>query len=122
MQNRWFLIGSIVLIVGGVFFMQRGGFPSETPLDAATIVLRSDGFHPRTVTVKKGGTVTFVNETDKGFWPASNLHPDHSIYSAFDPKEPVGPGESWSFTFENTGTWGFHDHVRSYFTGAVTVR
>lgn len=86
-----------------------------------TFVLRSDGFHPRTLTIEPGTVVTFVNRTDKTFWPASNSHPQHDQYATFDSGRPIDPGESWSFTFETKGKWGFHDHLRSFYTGAVAV-
>lgn len=86
-----------------------------------TIVLRNDGFHPRTLTVQSGDTVTFINKTNKAFWPASNNHPQHDIYAGFDSGRPYPPGSSWSFTFERKGKWGFHDHLRSSYTGSIAV-
>ena len=53
-----------------------------------TIVLSDEGFYPEEITIQKGEVVRFVTERDKEFWPASNLHPTHEIYSEFDSKEP----------------------------------
>jgi len=87
-----------------------------------TIKLTDSGFVPQTVTINVGDSVTFVTDVDRPFWPASNLHPSHEIYSAFDPKMPLTPEESWSFTFDRAGDWKFHDHIRSYFTGMIHVK
>ena len=87
-----------------------------------TIELKSNGFIPQTVKIKVGDTVTFVNKTTQPFWPASNLHPTHLIYSEFDSKEPIGPGQSWSFIFDEQGSWKFHDHLAANFTGKVIVQ
>lgn len=87
-----------------------------------TILLTSDGFVPATVTIHKGDTVMFMNETDSAFWPASNAHPSHGLYPEFDSKQAVPPHESWSFTFARAGTWGFHDHLAARMQGVITVR
>lgn len=90
-------------------------------VSSAQIVLSEDGFEPSEVTIKKGGTVTFTTTAGRPFWPASNLHPTHSIYSEFDPLRPLKPNEEWSFTFDRVGTHNFHDHIRAYFFGKVYV-
>ena len=86
-----------------------------------TIELREDGFNPKQLTINKGDSVKFINKTDKEFWPASNVHPDHTIYSEFDPKKPITPYKSWSFRFDKEGVWGYHDHLNSLYEGLIIV-
>ncbi|MBI2618357.1 hypothetical protein HYW58_02825 [Candidatus Kaiserbacteria bacterium] len=86
-----------------------------------SIVLTEAGFEPRYIRINSGTAVTFSTTNHKPFWPASNLHPSHGIYPEFDPRKPIDPYDKWSFTFNKTGTWGFHDHVRSYFNGVIYV-
>ncbi len=85
--------------------------------------IRFDGqkFIPEYLEVKVGDRVVFINESDKEFWPASNLHPSHSIYSEFDPKQPVAMGQSWSFVFTKVGDWEFHDHLTPTAKGQISV-
>lgn len=87
----------------------------------ADVVLTSDGFVPQEVYLKKHGTISFSTTAGKPFWPASDPHPVHSIYPVFDPRTPIDPGDTWTFTFDDAGTWRYHDHVRPYFTGVVYV-
>lgn len=87
----------------------------------ASVVLTEEGFEPSELTVRKGTTVVFSTTTGRPFWPASNIHPSHEIYPEFDPAEPVPADATWSFTFEREGTWNMHDHIRSYFVGAIHV-
>lgn len=123
------LIVGLCLVIGveSVFLLLRffnrhgGGFWNEGAPKYATVELRDDGFYPSEVTVRKGGTVTFTAQTGQSFWPASNLHPTHEIYPAFDPQKPLGPTESWSFTFEKEGRWSYHDHIRANRTGKIVV-
>lgn len=86
-----------------------------------TVLMLEKGFEPEKIVVKAGGKVTFINK-DKVFrWPASDLHPTHTIYSEFDPKEPIKPGDSWEFTFEKIGLWNYHDHLSPLLTGKIIV-
>ena len=86
-----------------------------------TVVLRKDGFYPPELTIQKGDVVTFSTNLDKMFWPASNLHPTHTVYSEFDPKEPIQIGDNWSFVFKEAGNWEFHDHLNSGYIGTIIV-
>jgi len=90
--------------------------------DGAVVIRRTaTGFEPSTVTIHQGETVTFINDSAKPDWPASNVHPTHQIYSEFDPKRPLAPGESWPFTFTKVGEWKFHDHLQANVTGLIVV-
>ena len=83
-----------------------------------------NGWNPSAITVKKGETVTWINEDPNGaHWPASSPHPAHTDYPEFDPKAPIAPGQSWSFKFDRVGTWHYHDHLNAstYGYGTVTV-
>lgn len=86
------------------------------------IKLTEDGFSPQTITITKGDTITFTTARDKPFWPASDLHPTHTIYPEFDPRKPIDPDKSWSFRFDRVGEWRFHDHLSPLFRGVITVR
>lgn len=104
------------------------------------------GFEPASITVEQGATVTWVNQRDRATWPASDIHPSHTQYpggdydasgsyqgsqgcsgageqkgDAFDACQEIQPGETFSFTFMETGTFGYHDHLRPGTTGTVRV-
>lgn len=91
------------------------------PVQDTTITLTAQGFSPKAVTIIPGSTITFRTERGLPFWPASDLHPSHGIYPAFDPKVPVTPTESWSFRFDTEGVWGFHDHLAPEYRGVIRV-
>lgn len=99
--------------------------PGTDPLDVVKksieINMTSTGFSPAQVIVKKGTVVVFINKDTKSHWPASAPHPTHTDYPAFDPKRGIAPGETWSFTFDQVGSWGFHDHLFPSQTGKVNV-
>lgn len=79
------------------------------------------GFDPQVVTIAHGSTVVFKNEGTTGVWVASAPHPAHTDYPGFDAKRSVGPGDSYSFTFQRIGTWKYHDHLNPSQYGSVIV-
>ena len=102
-----------------------------------TVVTYTDGgFSPESVEIAAGDTVTFRNNSSRGFWPASASHPTHKVYpdsdiakcntdsadSIFDACASVSPGSTYSFTFDEIGTWNYHDHFRAGLTGTVVVQ
>lgn len=101
----------------------------------ATVTITANGYEPKTVTIAKGGTVTWVNNTDTPNWPASAKHPTHEVYpgssitkcgtaeqsTIFDACKGLGKGESYSFTFNNAGEWAYHNHVNAKQFGKVIV-
>lgn len=113
------IIVTLGLIAGGVFLNQQQNPPTKSTF---TVSMIADTFQPAKFTVPAGTVVTFVNNDSKPRWPASNLHPTHTIYPEFDPQQPVPAGKSWSFKFDRVGTWGFHDHLSPYITGTITVK
>lgn len=88
-----------------------------------------NGFSPDSITVKKGDTVNFVNNSSKKMWVASNVHPTHKEYpeagtcftTVFAPTCGLASGGTFSFTFNLVGTWRYHNHLSSGDTGTVTV-
>lgn len=107
--------------------------PSTGTSGARTVeVVYSDtGYSPAEVSVKKGDTVKFTNRSTKEMWPASAIHPTHSIYpeksasdclgSSFDACDGIAVGGSWSFTFNSVGSWRYHDHLQASRVGTINV-
>lgn len=104
---------------------------ADTSVDA-TVTYTTDGFSPTTVEVSQGDTVRFVNEGTGEMWVASAVHPTHTEYSGTSREEhcengsesafdQCGTSESFTFTFDQSGEWGYHNHVNSSHTGMVIV-
>lgn len=91
-------------------------------LKIVEVTYTAQGFKPATTTVVEGQTVEFINKSNNYFWPASNDHPSHKVYSDFDSNKPVIPGQTYSFTFEKIGTWNYHNHLNPTQVGAVIVK
>lgn len=93
---------------------------ADTP--TYNVKITKDGFEPLQLIIEKGTQVVFKNEDTVSRWPASNVHPTHTIYPEFDPKKPVEPDESWQFQFRKSGRWAYHDHLLPHQRGEVVVK
>ena len=124
MRANILILTALFIVTAGLFYWRSAHESQNSRPQAAlnaNVTLTDKGFEPDEVYVKAHGTVTFSSDRDRPFWPASNPHPTHELYPEFDPKAPVDPESSWTFTFDRVGDWGYHDHLRSYFTGVIHV-
>lgn len=95
------------------------------------IKITDAGFQPNEITIREGERVRFVNDSTRDRWPASAVHPTHSLYpgkstsdclgSAFDSCRGLRNGEAFSFTFYYAGEWRYHDHLDASKTGVIIV-
>jgi len=107
---------------------------SSTVLMNATVTYNGSSFLPQTVTIAHGGTITFTS-TGPQMWVASDPHPNHdgydgnaqSVHCATGypgpaPFDECVAGTSFVFTFNKSGTWGYHDHLNDDVGGTVIVQ
>lgn len=94
---------------------------SEPHTSNHIVTLTDTGFEPADMVIRQNESVTFNTIRGTAFWPASNIHPQHTIYPAFDPKRPIEADATWEFVFDTPGVWAFHDHISANDTGTVTV-
>ena len=90
-------------------------------LETIPVNYTDSGFSPRTITINKGQSVRFVNNSDRLMWVASDFHPTHNIYPEFDADKGVPSGSFYEFKFEKLGTWNYHDHLNASKIGTVIV-
>ncbi len=101
-----------------------------------TILITAQGFEPSTLTIKHGDIVTWMNnDSPVARWPASASHPTHRVYPGsgiekcgtseqsdiFDACGNIVKGGSFSFIFNEKGSWGFHNHSNPTTFGKITV-
>jgi putative cell wall-binding protein/plastocyanin len=95
------------------------------------VTYTSDGFSPRIIEIEQGETVTWRSE-GPDMWVGSNQHPTHTEYDGTSLRQHCGGGaeatfdscedvDTYSFTFNKTGEWGYHNHLLSSHSGTVVV-
>jgi len=123
---------------------------TEPPVSEKNVIQVTDkGFVPNTKKIKAGEVVTFISKATAPVWPAGDQHPTHDVYPSdayaitgdqtksfgskacveysirkgdvFDPCKLLLPDETFSFRFNEKGTWNLHNHVRPEHTGAIIV-
>ncbi len=145
------LVGALLLAVLSQILFGRGvrkAVAPETASDTAAternsvppeigkeITYTDSGFSPSKINIKAGDIVVFKNKSPRSFWPASAIHPAHAVYDGttlsehckngaktpFDACKEVAPGSEWSFKFDKTGAWNYHDHLSASYYGTVVV-
>jgi plastocyanin len=105
---------------------------NEDVMEAVVVTYTGSGFEPSTVEVQNGQMVTFVNQSNRNMWVGADDHPTHTKYpvkspgdclgSSFDSCGGLAVGESWSFTFTEVGSWGYHNHSQAAHRGTVVVK
>ena len=149
-MKKGVLIGIIVaaLIILGLFLFLSGdritevekessqSAENENSVNAANVVeITSAGFNPSMLEIKQGDRVTFVNKDSGKHWPASAMHPTHTVYPGsdikkcgtdednmiFDSCKGLKQNEAWSFVFNEKGSWGYHDHLSAKLFGKIVV-
>ncbi|MEK6884476.1 MAG: plastocyanin/azurin family copper-binding protein [Nanoarchaeota archaeon] len=145
-----FIIGLIivVLLIAGIVYYNSANKKSISGESIASdsvaagsgnsnhvVEMSEKGFSPKELTIKRGDAVKFANIGTIEQWPASAMHPTHTVYpgsdikkcgigeekNIFDSCRDIKPGESWSFTFNEKGTWGYHDHSNAGIYGKIIV-
>ena len=87
---------------------------SQTPEAVHNVTIQNFAFSPASITIKKGTKVTWTNKdstahtvtADSGSGPAS---------------QTLQPGDTYSFTYNQTGTFKYHCSIHMEMTGSVTV-
>ena len=131
-RNQILIIGSIILVlivIAGAVLLALATRKKEAEKIAsktktqASVEITKDGFNPATITVNKGSAVTWTNKDTDPHWVASDPHPTHTGLKGFDSGENINKGDSYSFTFDKTGTFTYHDHLNPLkFHGTVVVK
>lgn len=99
------------------------------------VAMSASGFSPGSLTISAGDTVRFVAEDSTGRWPATAVHPSHTVYPGssrskcgssdadeiFDACGIISSGDSYDFIFTEVGSWNYHDHIQPGKFGTIIV-
>src|SRR5947208_15127989 len=100
------LVAVVALVVGAA--------PATSESTATkTVQIKRSAFQPATVTIKTGDAVKWVNTDTQNHQVVSN---NGSFVSPI-----LGPGKSYSHTFNAAGTYRYHDGLNATVRGVVKV-
>lgn len=108
-------VGAIVLggcsLYGGASNSSSTSTSPTSSVGANAINIQNFAFNPATLTIKKGITVTWTN----------NDSAQHQIKSATFNSSQLGKGQSFSFTFNDAGTFDYSCAIHPSMLGKIIV-
>lgn len=119
MKSYMLRIGALgaLLAIGAVSATVRSNYFARAAEDqpaAISITIDNFSFTPKEITVSKGTTVTWINHDDV---PHTVVSPDKKFKS-----RALDTDEKFSFTFSDSGAYGYFCSVHPVMTGKVIVK
>ncbi|MDI3269532.1 MAG: plastocyanin/azurin family copper-binding protein [Bacillota bacterium] len=127
MMKRFVWLGLVALLVVGVAAGCGGTKQPAAQTDGVTIEAGPGlKFTPKTVTVKAGTTVTWVNKDTMEHDAASGkVENGQVVLDGYFRSPMLKPGEKWSFTFDKPGTYPYvctvPGHAQGGMVGEIVV-
>jgi len=125
----------LIVVFGGVgcaialaCFSERGSGPVAGPAECRVpvsvidslhfiVAIRNFAFHPDSIAVPAGATVTWVNCEDVGQEPHTTTS-DNAVWNSPD----LNPGQRFSHTFAVAGAFPYHCTPHPFMLGKVIVQ
>ncbi|MDD4931506.1 MAG: plastocyanin/azurin family copper-binding protein [Candidatus Colwellbacteria bacterium] len=87
----------------------------ENAVSMTDVLISGFSFQPGKISIKKGSTVKWTNENDIGHDVVADIIPPYF-------KSPILlKGESYSFTFDKVGTFGYYCGIHPSMKGTIEV-
>jgi plastocyanin len=87
-----------------------------------TVIIHDLAFDPPSVTVAKGSAVTWINKDQIPVQIQTDSFGTTPTVPGQFSSEPLNPGESYTYTFADTGTFTYSDPFHPYIAGSVVVK
>lgn len=118
------VIALVAGIVAGVILTRREALNQASAASSAggTVSIAVGGdYSPATISIKKGQSITWVNQDGRRARQISAAGDDAQVLRGFGTGEPLSKGESYSYVFEQAGTFHYYDSTASQTLGTVIV-
>ncbi len=113
MKKTW-IIGLLVLVVlisGCTYGPKPETQPAQVPQTTNTIEIKGFAFNPATITIAKGTAVTWTNKDSA----------PHTVTGDVFSSETLNQGQTYSFTFNEAGSFEYQCHIHPSMRGKVIV-
>ena len=113
MRYKYILLIPLLLFIGACAQQAVEQSSAVEASSAATVRINNFKFIPDTVTIKRGGTVTWVQEDSV----------PHTISIKDLTESPaLSKGDTWSYTFDKTGNYNYICSIHPSMTGRIIVK
>jgi plastocyanin len=108
-MNRNFIFLGVLLVFGVVAI---SGCTSKQPA-SNTVIIQNNAFVPYTLHVQVGTTVTWINKDPD----TQNVVSDSRVFDSGN----LASGQSFNYTFNQTGSYHYHSTIHSSMNGTIVV-
>jgi plastocyanin len=91
------------------------------PSSGSSVSYTNNGFNPKTLTVKSGTMIKFVNQSGNQMWIMSVETSGGKKLDGMDMGVSVGKDGSYEYQFNSPGSWGYTNKNNQSQTGVITV-
>jgi plastocyanin len=104
------IIAALAIIVVSIFtLVNPNGIETAADETEATVTMSDEGVSPATVRIARGETVTWQNDSQAPRQLVITSSNPQQDLEGFGSDEATLQGESYSFTFDSTGTFTYED-------------
>jgi plastocyanin len=117
-----FLIVLVLIAAVSTYLALHSEPISARPAVNAQIEITAARISPVTLRIKAGQSVMWVNQDSEPHQIASDPYPAEDTLPALNSLEPLATGESYTYVFERSGSYTYHDHSHPLaFKGTIIV-
>ncbi len=128
MKRLLVVLGAVACAIALACFSERGSGPVAGPAECRVpvsvidslhfiVAIRNFAFHPDSIAVPAGATVTWVNCEDVGQEPHTTTS-DNAVWNSPD----LNPGQRFSHTFATAGAFPYHCTPHPFMLGKIIVQ
>ena len=96
--------GSTAFIVDGASI---GEYQDLRGQSSVVVMLKDTSFQAPRIVISPGTTVTWENGDTAVHFVNTDPHPSHNVLVGLN-STPLEPGDTYEYTFEDPGAWGYH--------------
>lgn len=112
----------VVIWIGYLLFRTTEQAPPPiTAPRTATVIINEDEFSPATLKIKAGTTVIWQNDNSQSHYIESDPYPTHTDLPGLNSKTSFGKNATYEYTFNQKGTFGYHDRLNPTYHGTIVV-
>ena len=128
MKRLLVVLGAVACAIALACFSERGSGPVAGPAECRVpvsvidslhfiVAIRNFAFHPDSIAVPAGATVTWVNCEDVGQEPHTTTS-DNAVWNSPD----LNPGQRFSHPFATAGAFPYHCTPHPFMLGKIIVQ
>lgn len=114
------VVAIAAIVISASYFKKEKA--STTPVTETTqeIIVTDQGFNPKTVSVKKGTRIIWINNSKNKVTVNSDDHPTHTKSPVLNLGE-FDPSTNLQLILDKPGTYTYHNHLEPSMTGTIIV-